>query len=326
VTLVANPQSVTSGASTTLNWSSTNASSCTASGSWSGSRSTSGSMQTGPLTATSTFTLLCTGAGGSRSASTTVSVSGSGSKTGLDFPSNEETEASESVQFRFTGAALLKPFPATYIWRIRPRQQAGYYTTFFWGPDGAFTGAGYYGAHPYPNPPPNGVAHNWEISARGLDVTADQNGNNTTVQKDVWHTQALTVQEVANDELLFKFYWSLPDTSKVIVYETSGGSAYANSFPSGTPALTFGDAPWSPGNESLSGLFRGLQIYSSTLSLADLLTEAGNDGTNLAQTAAGRAALWYMNQNPTPSDIADKSGAGHHPAWRSANRPRLWSE
>ena len=35
--------------------------------------------------------------------------------------------------------------------------------------------------------------------------------------------------------------------------------------------------------------------------------------------------MWYMNLNPTPSDIGDKSGAGHNPAWVGSARPQLWS-
>jgi hypothetical protein len=61
-----------------LAWSSTNASSCTASGAWSGSKSPSGSQSvTGVAPGAATFSLECTGAGGtvSRSASVTVAAS-----------------------------------------------------------------------------------------------------------------------------------------------------------------------------------------------------------------------------------------------------------
>ncbi len=75
VSLSAGPSAITSGGSSTLTWSATNATSCTASGSWSGAMPVSGSQSTGALTATSTYTLTCTGAGGSASQSATVSVS-----------------------------------------------------------------------------------------------------------------------------------------------------------------------------------------------------------------------------------------------------------
>jgi peptidoglycan/xylan/chitin deacetylase (PgdA/CDA1 family) len=74
VSLSANPTSITSGQSSTLTWSSTNATSCTASGAWSGARELSGSVSVSP-TATATYTLACTGAGGTTSQSTTVTVS-----------------------------------------------------------------------------------------------------------------------------------------------------------------------------------------------------------------------------------------------------------
>jgi len=74
VTLTANPASVTSGAASTLTWSSSNATSCTASAGWSGTKATSGRASTGALTAASTFTLTCSGIGGSAAASAEVSI------------------------------------------------------------------------------------------------------------------------------------------------------------------------------------------------------------------------------------------------------------
>jgi len=74
LTLSANPTSVASGGSSTLSWNSTNATSCTAVEGWSGPQATSGSESTGPLAATTTFILTCTGPGGSASDSVTVSV------------------------------------------------------------------------------------------------------------------------------------------------------------------------------------------------------------------------------------------------------------
>ena len=69
---------ITSGTATTLTWSSTNATSCTASGGWSGSKATSGSQSTGNLTTSTTYTLSCTGTGGTTQQSTTVTVATSG--------------------------------------------------------------------------------------------------------------------------------------------------------------------------------------------------------------------------------------------------------
>ncbi|MEO1575474.1 MAG: hypothetical protein AAFU65_11010, partial [Pseudomonadota bacterium] len=68
------PATVDSGDSSTLSWSTTDATSCTASGDWSGLRGTSGSESTGALTSNGSYTLACTGPGGSVSDTVTVTV------------------------------------------------------------------------------------------------------------------------------------------------------------------------------------------------------------------------------------------------------------
>ena len=73
VSLSASPMSVLLAETSTLTWSSSNATSCSASGSWSGTKTTSGSEAVTISTAgNNSFTLSCTGAGGSGSASVTV--------------------------------------------------------------------------------------------------------------------------------------------------------------------------------------------------------------------------------------------------------------
>jgi hypothetical protein len=74
VTLSAMPASVTAGSSTTLSWTSTNATACTASGGWSGPRGISGSETITALNQNTGFTLSCTGAGGTGQSSRQVSV------------------------------------------------------------------------------------------------------------------------------------------------------------------------------------------------------------------------------------------------------------
>ena len=70
VTFSSSTNSVQTGEEFTITWSSTNTSSCTASGSWTGSKSTSGSEKITETTAGSnTYTLECSGAGGSTSKS-----------------------------------------------------------------------------------------------------------------------------------------------------------------------------------------------------------------------------------------------------------------
>ncbi len=71
----ASPTSVTTGGSSTLSWTTANATSCTASGGWSGAKSTSGSQSTGVLGATTSYTLTCSNTVGSTQSSTSVTFS-----------------------------------------------------------------------------------------------------------------------------------------------------------------------------------------------------------------------------------------------------------
>ncbi len=77
-TLTAAPATINSGGSSVLSWSASNADSCVASGGWSGNKSASGTQSVGPLTANSSYSIACTGAGGTSSASTTVLVQQAG--------------------------------------------------------------------------------------------------------------------------------------------------------------------------------------------------------------------------------------------------------
>ena len=76
VTLNAAQTLIASGSSTTLTWSSTNATSCTASGpNFSGTIGTSGGPQsTGKITSNQTYNITCIGAGGTQTVSVTVKV------------------------------------------------------------------------------------------------------------------------------------------------------------------------------------------------------------------------------------------------------------
>lgn len=74
VTLTAAASSVAAGGTTTLNWSSTDATSCSATGAWAGTKTTSGSEATAAINADSTYTLSCTGTGGTATNSATVTV------------------------------------------------------------------------------------------------------------------------------------------------------------------------------------------------------------------------------------------------------------
>lgn len=241
--------------------------------------------------------------------------------TGLDFPGS--ASVAKTMRFRFLNPLAI--YPATYLWRAYPRRQSGYYTAFFWGND---DGRGdlrtflwtkhkdadsYYGAHPYPQPAPAGTNHRWEVAVDRDDVLGGE------LRYDRWFTQALRVWANPRGKH-HEFYWDLPLTDAAHRVSFTACPSWGNASPP-VPALTWGDAPWAPGNEVWNGILSGIQIYSSCLSLNDILTEA----VIPRSTGAGVASLWYENLNPSPDDISDKSGRGHHPEWVGAERPRLWS-
>lgn len=100
------------GGNVTVSWSSTNASSCTSSGGWSGSKSTSGSEEISlDSPGSTTFSLSCTGAGGSRSASATVEVLPVLEITVTDLAGSqlEDTSASYAVEVAFNRDPLSSP-------------------------------------------------------------------------------------------------------------------------------------------------------------------------------------------------------------------------
>ena len=68
-----------------------------------------------------------------------------------------------------------------------------------------------------------------------------------------------------------------------------------------------------PGWEEFNGIIRGIQIYSSLLSLADIAAEI----VTPKSTVDGLANMWYLNVNPRPTDVTDKKGFGsaHDPTW-----------
>jgi hypothetical protein len=268
----------------------------------------------------------------------TVLVTGSVSRTGLDFPSNNNG-SNAFVAFQFAnpqnnGLPMWGPNNAgtTYIWKIRPRQQTGYYVTFWWSNNGSFLWDGgspnsYYGAHPYPqNSNASGTTHWWEIATDfGGDTTLTRAGVRKAVVQDGWYTQALRVTYNPSGTKTLVFFTALPSTAPADVIETTVPARFGNLLPP-APALTFGDSPWWAGfqHERLSGVLRGIKVFNKVLSEADVLLEAASDAV---ATAEGRINIWYLNINPTPTDISDKSGRGNNPVWAEpTNRAALWTE
>ncbi len=247
-----------------------------------------------------------------------------GTGTGLDFPGSSSVSTTMRFQFadpQKNGLPIYGPNGrgVTYIWKAYPRRQCGYYTTFFWGNDGGFGGA-YYGFHPYPQG--DGARHRWEIAG---DQGGDFLGEN--VVYDRWYTQVARVWSDPDGKHL-EFYWDWPDQSKVLTHTTS--RSVDNADPP-NPVLAWGDAPWpssrgiygpsGQGNEVYDGILRGIQIYNIRLSSKDLQREVRQP----LSTAMGSSYIWYLNRNPTPTDISDKSGRNNNPKWVGNERPTLYT-
>jgi hypothetical protein len=266
--------------------------------------------------------------------------------TGLIFLSNDA--AGSDIRLQWSGADLLPRTGHTAIWRANYVQQTGFYAvTWHTSNDGTWHASTYeFGAHPYPvvdgavnsdghrtSGPGDYTVHYFEIAGLGAnDFLASPSSpgpqDTTLVVKGVWLTQARTcevVNESGTDRLIHTFWPDVSQPTKFIKQKVDLASLATPT----SPAFIFGCSPWTvsgdANNECPSGTFRGLRLFSAALSIADIATEAAAIGNDAAASTAGQAATWYINDNPTPTDVSDKSGAGHSPSWANANRPTLYA-
>ena len=257
--------------------------------------------ESGRVTAVAPGTVMITARREGQSGQSILTISPAKTIFGLDFPGN--AGVNKTMRFEFT--APPPAYPATYIWRVYPRQQQSYYTTFFWGNNGPLLGTNtYYGFHPYPDWNTSRQLF-WEIAAPGGDFVGDAH-----VAYDRWYIQVAVCMR-SGGKTVEEFYWDWPDTTKVVRHT---GEQYGDP---PVPVLVVGDAPWNPGHEVWDGVLRGFQFYDTALSADDIAKEIVSPG-------AVRNP-WYLNLDPTPEDISDKSGNGHHPTWVGIERPALWS-
>jgi len=95
---------IKSGESVTLDWTTTFANSCLASSNWTGTKAISGSETVGPLSETQTFTLTCTGSEGDAVKNITVTVE----EVSVDpEPKDDFAIASQSVSSQVSGSAVI---------------------------------------------------------------------------------------------------------------------------------------------------------------------------------------------------------------------------
>ena len=261
--------------------------------------------------------------------------------TGLDFPSNGDSGS--DIRLVWSGSDLLPRNDHTAIWRAQYVQQTGYYATAWHsandGSWGSYSADYSFGTHPYPcdgeyngsgqatGPTSgSGTEHYQEIAGIGaIDHIQNPDGPWLVVKDGRWLVQARTC-ETSGSDVVHKFY---PDV------ENSPGEyiGYTDTIVSlGSPpteGFYFGASDWtasgSTNDECPSGVLRGFRLFDVALSSADIITESEAIGNNTAATSAGLANTWYINDNPTPTDVTDKSSESHDPSWANANRPTLWT-
>ncbi|MEQ1504756.1 MAG: hypothetical protein ABMB14_21135 [Myxococcota bacterium] len=293
------------------------------------------------------------GVGGAQSVKSnprTDVVGASGLASGLAFPGNGAPES--DIRLVWDGADLLPRVGHTVILRYRPAYQDGYYAVAWHSPNDGVWDSGVYswGTHPYPGGDGSvnasgqaldgsgstGTEHYWESAGLGVaaDYLASPGGTSVAIVEDVWVVQVRKCRQIVGGPDNGKFeHIYVPDllgnpTFQIRQLTTTVGSGGAD------PAFYLGGSDWratfpfgaDQNDETVNGVLRGIQLYDTFLSDADAAIEAANISSDTPVTAAGLASVHYLNQNPTPDDVTDRSGAGHDPSWANAFRPALWQE
>ena len=262
--------------------------------------------------------------------------------TGLDFPPNFADGS--DARLVWSGADMLDRTSHTAIWQARYVQQNGYYAVaWHTSNDGTWHASLFeYGTHPYPTTGTvdatgqstggtggEGAVHYYEIAGLGASdfIASPGPGPTYVLTTDVWVTQARTA-EIVGDQVRHRYWPDLADPDAFIEQSVSADGVDQASAAAVSPAFTIGGSPWTgDGNgngESPASVLRGFAFFAAPLVVDDIVAEAGSE-SDAPVTAAGAASVWYINRNPTPDDVADRSGAGHSPVWANDARPGLWT-
>lgn len=114
VSLTLAPANITTAQTTTLSWSSANATSCTASGAWSGSKATSGSISITPSAVGNfTYSMSCSGDGGSADASTALSVTAALSNSTAILVDSGPSGVSGVINVPYVSVTVCRPGTST---------------------------------------------------------------------------------------------------------------------------------------------------------------------------------------------------------------------
>lgn len=283
--------------------------------------------------------------------------------TGLDYRTLGNGVTGGDIRLKWVGANLPSRTTHTILWKALYAQQTGYYAVSWFDENtGVYQFSQYEsGAHPFPcsgehaasgmaqeggvsgGTGSGGTAHRWELAGVGTGGfspdyictagAASPPSRGLLMTKGVWTYSARTSEIVSGTILRRKYYPNLLGDPTFVITQDA---LLADLNSPANPACTFGCSPWTSSNFAGSGsgytnsetpccILSHLMIFSAAaLSLTDINAELAKM-TQGAASSAGIASLWYENKSPTPSDITDKSGAGHTPVWANANRPTLYS-
>lgn len=273
-------------------------------------------------------------------------------QTGLIFAANNA--ANSDVRIVWSGANLLPRTAQTVIWDIVYNASITGYISETWSSpnDGAWDGGSHsLGMHGHPcdgafdsdgqrtNPTAgSGTVQYEEIAGLGLALDriaspASPGPQSTFLipTNGALRRKVRLIEVIGGTTVRHTYY---PDVlnrpTEFIRQEMAIGDVGSGG---ASPAFYFGASDWRSGlgggggtsnDETPNGRMRNFMLFNAALPIADAITEAASE-SNTPVTSTGAAALWYINKSPTPTDIADKSGAGHHPSWATASRPTLWT-
>lgn len=271
--------------------------------------------------------------------------------TGLLYPANNA--AGSDIRTLLTGAALPSRTTFSALWKKfeSATPQVSYITdTFFSHNTGSFASDLFeVGYHGYPTATgtvdangqstdvtsQGGSVHYHEIAGLGgHDYLASPGGSSVRLIDGQWYRRAATIGP-SGANTRHRYYFDLATGTSQLIEQTVATA----SIPAGgaSAAWYWGTSDWRSGSggagtndETPNGVQRAFVVVSGvelTAAQVAAISVLETDAQVLSWFAANGllANLWFLNMNPTPSDITDKSGNGHDMTWPNANRPTLWT-
>lgn len=258
----------------------------------------------------------------------------------LDCAGNLETGSNVQLQWRSVDGAM-PPHKTSLVlaWEFyrQPPPGTEFYARWWDLPNdthpigGMPAGYRFVGYHPFPSTP--NTNHVFEIA--GLpsnDVVTLEGGGQMAVVKGQWYATA-HFKEIINSGATLRHVYHpdlIGNPNARIVVDVAMSLVDAATI--SDPVLRLGGGNWTASggdtlnSEAINGLVRGIRMFDTsgtgTPTPAQMQAEAQAAWINGPSTLGG---VWYINDNPTPTDVADKSGQGHNPAWRTTPRPALWA-